>query len=91
MPNYEVLEPGFYNGKLYDPSGKRRIVTTDKPLNPVPKWLKAVKVKAETAAEKEQRLKDDASAAELDDENKRAVAAVTFQNPPSLSNSVETL
>jgi len=91
MPTYEVITTGFYNGNMYDPQGKRRVLTTDKPLSPVPSWLKSVKVKTETPAEKAQRLSDELSMKEFDDQNKRDIAAVTFQNPPSLSNAVETL
>lgn len=53
MPKYEVKERGFFNSKLYDPKGKRPFLFTDKPLKPVPTWLKPAK--AETAAEKKMR------------------------------------
>ena len=32
MPRYKATEPGFFNGKLFGPKGKRRIVVTDKPF-----------------------------------------------------------
>jgi len=91
MPTYEVIEQGFFKGQMYDPNGKRRVLQTDTPLKPVPKWLKAVKDVTETAAEKKQRLADEAAQAEVNAQNKRDIDAVTFQNPPSLSNTVETL
>jgi len=91
MPTYEVIEQGFFKGQMYDPNGKRRVLQTDTPLKPVPKWLKAVKDVTETAAEKKRRLADEAALAEVNAQNKRDIDAVTFQNPPSLSNAVETL
>lgn len=91
MPTYEVIEQGFFKGQMYDPNGKRRVLQTDAPLKPVPKWLKAVKDVTETAAEKKQRLADEVALAEVNAQNKRDIDAVTFQNPPSLSNAVETL
>lgn len=55
MPKYEVIAPGFYGGVTYDPHGKRSTLTTEKPLKPVPSWLKphdekAVKPAAKAAA-----------------------------------------
>jgi len=91
MPTYEVIEQGFFKGQMYDPNGKRRVLQTDTPLKPVPKWLKAVKDVTETAAEKKRRLADEAALAEVNAQNKRDIDAVTFQNPLSLSNAVETL
>lgn len=91
MPTYEVIEQGFFKGQMYDPNGKRRVLQTDAPLKPVPKWLKAVKEISETAAEKKKRLDDEAAMVEVNAQNKRDIDAVTFQNPPSLSNAVETL
>jgi len=91
MPTYEVIEQGFFKGQMYDPNGKRRVLQTDAPLKPVPKWLKAVKDVTETAAEKKKRLDDKAAMVEVNAQNKRDIDAVTFQSPPSLSNAVETL
>ena len=91
MPTYDVIEQGFFKGQMYDPNGKRRVLQTDAPLKPVPKWLKTVKEVSETAAEKKKRLDDEAAMAEVNAQNKRDIDAVTFQNPPSLSNAVETL
>ena len=42
MPQYKVIEKGFFDGKLYDPQGKRSVLSTDKPFtkkNPMPSWL----------------------------------------------------
>ena len=43
MPKYTVIQDGFHGGMLYSPNGKRRTLTTAKPLDPVPSWLKPVK------------------------------------------------
>jgi hypothetical protein len=43
MPSYKVLEKGFFKSEIYDPAGKRPILTTDKVLKPVPKWLELMK------------------------------------------------
>ena len=32
MPTYKVKARGFFDGKLYDPEGKRQTLTTDKPF-----------------------------------------------------------
>lgn len=42
MPQYKVIAPGFYNGKMYNPEGKRNVLYTDKPFSkkePMPTWL----------------------------------------------------
>jgi len=67
MPRYKVLSPGFYDGRLYDPEGKRPVLYTDKPFtkaNPMPSWLgnmpeeSATAKKARIAAEKKQATAD---------------------------------
>lgn len=52
MPKYQVIAPGFYGGVTYDPNGKRQTLTTEKPLKPVPSWLKPYDEKAEKPAAK---------------------------------------
>ena len=59
MPSYKVIKKGFYNGTIYDPNGKRRVLHTEKPFpskdkkEQVPSWLEAIK--AETAAQAKAR------------------------------------
>jgi len=81
MPQYKVLEKGFYNGMMYDPRGKRPVLTTDKPFtkkNPMPKWLgpmpkESADLKAKReAAEKAQEALDKAKAEEDEEELKAA-------------------
>lgn len=53
MASYKVLKQGFYDSKLYDPRGKRRILHRDTPFKKCPTWLEPLK--AETAAQKKKR------------------------------------
>ena len=88
MPKYKVKEKGFFDGKLYDPEGKRRHVYVNKPFKKCPSWLEPMK--AETAAEKKKReaaekrqQKIDAEKAEID---KAEIEGASF-----LGSTVETL
>lgn len=37
--SYRVKSPGFYGGQLYDPNGKRKILTVKEPFKKTPSWL----------------------------------------------------
>ncbi len=52
MPTYDVIAPGFHEGKLYDPEGKRKTLSVDKPFKKCPSWLKPQKdvIKVSTKA-----------------------------------------
>lgn len=84
MPQYKVKAPGFYDGVLYDPAGKRKTLTTDKAFAKCPSWLEPIK--GETAAEKGARTKAENKAKEEAKkqaaEDKKAVDAVTFATTP---------
>lgn len=49
MPSYKVISKGFFDGRMYDPDGKRRVLHTEKPFpskdkkEQVPSWLEAIK------------------------------------------------
>lgn len=49
MYSYKVKEKGFFNGKIYDPNGKRPVLHRDEPFpkkngkEQVPSWLEPVK------------------------------------------------
>jgi len=92
MPRYQVLKPGFYDGKMYDPEGKRKTLTTDKAFKKCPSWLKPIK--DESAAQRKKREADEVKQAEVDAEkaaeDKKDIDAVTFTQPPSTAQ-VETL
>lgn len=68
MPTYKVLHKGFFDGKTFDPNGKRRTLVTDKPFpskdrkEQVPSWLK--RISGETAAQKKKREAAEKKAAE---------------------------
>jgi hypothetical protein len=76
MPRYKVIAPGFFNGKTYNPNGKRRVLHTDKPF---PKSTKGVK-KGETAQEMVpswlKRLPDESLADEQKRKDAEAAAAL---------------
>lgn len=99
MPKYKVISKGFYDGQVYDPTGKRKFVHTDKPLKPVPSWMKTVK--AETVAEKKKRLEAekivaDAAKKSVEDD-KKEIADASFMGagentaPGEKTSKVETL
>lgn len=88
MPTYKVKSPGFMFGNLYEPDGKRPILTTDKPLKPLPAWLEV------TSAAKARKKPVKKSTGGLDkDQTKVEVDAVTFVDdvPPEGSKTTETL
>lgn len=84
MPSYKAIKTGFYEGATYSPSGKRKILTVDKPFKKCPSWLEPIKgesaseVKARKAAETK-RINAEKKKAE---EDKKAVDAVTFTSSP---------
>ena len=55
MPRYKVNAPGFYEGKFYDPEGKRKVLDIDKPFtkkNKIPSWLSEMPKESATLKEK---------------------------------------
>ena len=58
---YKVIKPGFFNGKLYDPEGKRDTLTVDKPFkkDKIPSWL--IVMPEESTAVKAKREAQEAS------------------------------
>lgn len=46
MPSYKVLSAGFFGGVYRSPGSKHDPVVTEKPLNPVPRWLEEIKFSA---------------------------------------------
>ena len=45
MPQYRVVKKAFFGGKLYDPAGKRKVLTVDKPFTEkeIPSWVEPIK------------------------------------------------
>jgi hypothetical protein len=95
MPKYEVIEQGFWGGVMYSPTGKRKVLHADKPLKPLPSWLK--EVKPETAAEKKKRLAAEEVAKKADadkaDQDRKDVDDMSFlgEGEAAATGAVETL
>lgn len=45
MPSYRVKEKGFFDGRIYDPNGKRPVLVVDKPFTKknMPSWVEPIK------------------------------------------------
>lgn len=43
MPSYKVKEKGFFDGKSYDPQGKRKTLFVEKAFKKCPSWLELIK------------------------------------------------
>lgn len=99
MPTYKAKSKGFYNGKVYDPNGKRPKLRTEKPLKKVPSWLEQVedaKPAKDTKPKSEgsEGLSPQQKAAQTrkaNAEKKKAEADVSFTEESSSESSVETL
>lgn len=100
MPSYKVLKQGFFNGRLYDPEGKRPVLHTDKPFpkkgnkEQVPTWLEPMKT--ETAAQKKKReaaekKAADAAAQKTEDDQKEIADASFMGDGEQSGSNVETL
>lgn len=59
MPQYQVVKKAFFGGKLYDPAGKRTVLTVDKPFTEknIPSWVKPIKEAAPVKAKSKPRTK----------------------------------
>lgn len=92
MPRYPVLKPGFFAGRMYDPNGKRRILTTDKPFTAKnkPSWVGDA-IGEETDRQRKAREKKESADVAKRADDKKELDAVTFVEEPSLSGPVETL
>ncbi len=95
MPSYKVIAPGFFDSKLYSPTGKRPVLYTDKPFKKaeMPSWL--IEMPKETTAAKKKREAAAAatatSDAEKSDQDKTDIADASFLGDGESGNSVETL
>lgn len=76
MFSYKAKEPGFYEGKLYSPEGKRPVLKLKDKLKNVPTWLELVdgEVKSKRGANKRKEdRKEIEGTSFLDGENKPTV------------------
>ena len=77
MPRYKVDAPGFYEGRLYDPNGKRKFLNVDKPFtkkNKKPSWVSDMPQESEVVrlkreAQEASQLAADAEKAEQDEKD----------------------
>lgn len=89
MATYKVIAPGFYDGLVYSPTGKRQVLTTEKPFakDKQPSWLEPIKVSDEKVVKK---TKDSKSNGPLSDEDDKDTN-VTFIADNEQTPTVETL
>jgi len=71
MPTYKVISRGFFDGRMYDPEGKRSILHTDKPFSKkeIPSWL--TPIPKESDAVKAKRKSQEVSQASADVEKSK--------------------
>ena len=90
MPKYLVKEKGFYNGRIYDPFGKRTILDTSEAFKKCPSWLEPIKA-GKSAPKKTKPTKSQLDR-EQDEQNQRDIdAAVNFVEGPSPSGPVQVI
>lgn len=51
MPQYRAIAKGFWQNDIYEPNGRRSIVNSPEPLDPVPSWLEPMDVPPAPVAE----------------------------------------
>lgn len=76
MPRYKVLKPGFFNGKTYSPTGKRKVLHTSKPFPKTTKGVKKGDAAIELIPSWLERLPDESLTDEKAREEAEAVAAL---------------
>ena len=99
MPSYKVKSKGFFDGKLYDPEGKRTVLHTEKPfpnrpkskVEDVPSWLEAIKSEtpAQASVRKGAETKAANAAKKKAEADKKDIAEASFLG--ETANTVETL
>ena len=90
MPRYRVTAPGYWGKTLHKPGHPRHgFVITDKPIKPVPSWLKLVK--AETPAEKKTREDQAATDAKQVAGDKQEISDVSFMGGVESGKTVKTI
>ena len=92
MPSYKVKEKGFFDGRLYDPEGKRTELHVDEELKPVPKWLGPIQSETPAQAKKRKTAEAKANKAAADKAaaDKKDITEASFMGDGESSN-IETL
>ncbi len=97
MPRYKVIAPGFANGVLYKPDGKRSVLHTDKPFNkknnPMPSWVTNMPKESDGARKK--RESREATKAETDatqaEQDQKDIDEASFLGDGESGSNVETV
>lgn len=90
MPTYKAKSRGFYEGKLYDPEGKRRKLRTEKPFEKIPSWLEEVS-EATPAEDKPLSPQQKAALTRAANKAKKDADKPDFMGETSKKSTVETL
>lgn len=94
MPVYRVIEKGFYDGRLYDPAGKRRTITRDKPFSKaeMPSWVEPIKQTAAAAKSAAASKKKAAATKKKVEDDQKDIQAASFMGDGEAAGAdVETL
>ena len=96
MPRYKVIAPGFANGKMYKPNGKRSVLHTDEPFNkknPMPSWL--AEMPKESAGARKKREATEAKATKADaekaEQDQTDITDASFLGDGEAGSNVETI
>lgn len=95
MPQYKVIATGFYNGKLYDPDGKRRVLDVDKPFNKknMPKWVSEMPKESDAVKKKREAQEASRNAIDADkvEQDQKDIADASFLGDGEKGSAVETI
>jgi len=95
MPSYKVIAPGFFDGKMYDPEGKRNVLHTDKPFKKkeMPSWLAEMPKETEAVRKKREAQEASAAAAEAEkaEQDQKDITTASFMGEGESGAKVETL
>ena len=96
MPRYKVIAPGFANGMIYKPDGKRSVLQTDKPFtknNPMPSWLAEMPKESPGARKKREKQEAHQAAAdgEKSEQDQKDIDEASFLGDGEAGSAVETI
>jgi hypothetical protein len=88
MPSYRVIRLGFFDGRLYDPEGKRTLLHVEKELTQVPSWLVLVDEAKSSKKDEKNNLKQAVKRATRD---KKKIDESFLMGEGERASTVETL
>jgi len=96
MPRYKVISPGFIDGRMYSPDGKRDVYDTAKPFtkkNPMPSWLTEMPKESEAVRKKREAQEASQTAADGDksEQDDKDITDASFLGDGEAGSSVETI